>query len=104
LTHTVLATDTLLSLPRSGVFGLLQLVAFVQVVRSHLPAKQFQTLLTVFVVAVFVIAFAALVAMTMSGTIAPWTGRFYSLWDTGYAKIHSAFCHLELDHLALVTD
>ena len=20
--------------------------------------------------------------------IAPWTGRFYSLWDTGYAKIH----------------
>lgn len=62
-----------------------------QVVRSHLPAKQFQTLLTVFVVAVFVIAFAALVAMTMSGTIAPWTGRFYSLWDTGYAKIHSAY-------------
>ncbi|KAL7409442.1 putative oligosaccharyltransferase [Mrakia frigida] len=71
-----------------GVFGLLQLVAFVQIVRSHLPAKQFQTLLTVFVVAVFAIAFAALVAMTMSGTIAPWTGRFYSLWDTGYAKIH----------------
>ena len=26
--------------------------------------------------------------MTVSGTIAPWTGRFYSLWDTGYAKIH----------------
>ena len=24
----------------------------------------------------------------MSGTIAPWSGRFYSLWDTGYAKIH----------------
>ncbi|KAJ2782272.1 oligosaccharyl transferase stt3 subunit [Coemansia linderi] len=24
----------------------------------------------------------------MSGVIAPWTGRFYSLWDTGYAKIH----------------
>lgn len=26
--------------------------------------------------------------LTISGTIAPWTGRFYSLWDTGYAKIH----------------
>ena len=26
--------------------------------------------------------------LTVSGTIAPWTGRFYSLWDTGYAKIH----------------
>lgn len=24
----------------------------------------------------------------MTGVIAPWTGRFYSLWDTGYAKIH----------------
>ena len=26
--------------------------------------------------------------LTVSGVIAPWTGRFYSLWDTGYAKIH----------------
>ena len=26
--------------------------------------------------------------LTVSGTIAPWSGRFYSLWDTGYAKIH----------------
>ena len=23
-----------------------------------------------------------------AGYIAPWSGRFYSLWDTGYAKIH----------------
>lgn len=29
-----------------------------------------------------------LVLLTASGVIAPWTGRFYSLWDTGYAKIH----------------
>jgi dolichyl-diphosphooligosaccharide--protein glycosyltransferase len=28
------------------------------------------------------------VLLTVSGTIAPWSGRFYSLWDTGYAKIH----------------
>lgn len=72
-----------------GVFGLLQLVSFVTIVRSHLPSKQFQTLLTVFVVVVFLLAFGALVGLTMTGTIAPWTGRFYSLWDTGYAKIHS---------------
>lgn len=26
--------------------------------------------------------------LTMKGWIAPWTGRFYSLWDTSYAKIH----------------
>ena len=23
-----------------------------------------------------------------AGVIHPWSGRFYSLWDTGYAKIH----------------
>jgi len=28
------------------------------------------------------------VLLTVSGVIAPWSGRFYSLWDTGYAKIH----------------
>jgi dolichyl-diphosphooligosaccharide--protein glycosyltransferase len=53
-----------------GVFGLLQL-------------------LRAFVVVAFVAAFAVLVLLTFSGWIAPWTGRFYSLWDTGYAKIHS---------------
>jgi dolichyl-diphosphooligosaccharide--protein glycosyltransferase len=36
----------------------------------------------------FVLSFAALVFLTMRGYIAPWTGRFYSLWDTGYAKKH----------------
>ncbi len=45
-------------------------------------------LLRVIVAAIFVISLAALVGLTMTGTIAPWTGRFYSLWDTGYAKIH----------------
>ena len=28
----------------------------------------------------------AMVGLTYTGQIAPWTGRFYSLWDTGYAK------------------
>jgi dolichyl-diphosphooligosaccharide--protein glycosyltransferase len=35
-----------------------------------------------------VLAFGGLVLLTVAGVIAPWTGRFYSLWDTGYAKIH----------------
>jgi dolichyl-diphosphooligosaccharide--protein glycosyltransferase len=73
----------------AGVFGLLQLVAFVETVRKLVPGKQFQLLLRAFVIAAFVIAFAVLVVLTSSGWIAPWTGRFYSLWDTGYAKIHS---------------
>ncbi|KAF4625867.1 hypothetical protein G7Y89_g12298 [Cudoniella acicularis] len=71
-----------------GVFGLLQLVGFVEFVRSGVPSKQFATLLRGFVLAVFAIAFGGLVLLTVSGVIAPWTGRFYSLWDTGYAKIH----------------
>lgn len=36
----------------------------------------------------FLLSSAALVLLTVSGVIAPWSGRFYSLWDTGYAKIH----------------
>lgn len=70
------------------MFGLLQLVGFVEFVRSGVPSKQFATLLKGFVLLVFVIAFGGLVLLTVSGVIAPWTGRFYSLWDTGYAKIH----------------
>lgn len=73
---------------KTGVFGLIQLVAFADLVRSQLPSKQFQILLRVGVVAVFGTAFAGLVLLTVSGVIAPWSGRFYSLWDTGYAKIH----------------
>lgn len=72
-----------------GVFGLLQLIGFVEVVRRLVPGKQFQLLLKAFVVAVFCFSFAALVALTFSGWIAPFAGRFYSLWDTGYAKVHS---------------
>lgn len=56
--------------------------------RSKVPSKQFQILLKALVLAVFVISFLGLVLLTATGVIAPWTGRFYSLWDTGYAKIH----------------
>ena len=63
-------------------------MAFVDYVRAQLPSKQFQTLLRALVLFVFVVAFGGLVLLTVSGVIAPWSGRFYSLWDTGYAKIH----------------
>lgn len=69
-----------------GVFGLLQIVAFAQLVRSHLNSKQFQNLLFVSVVFAGVLGTAGIVGLTYKGWIAPWTGRFYSLWDTGYAK------------------
>ena len=72
----------------SGIFGLLQIVAFVEFVRTQLPGRQFQTLLRALVLVIFSVSFLGLVLLTLSGTIAPWSGRFYSLWDTGYAKIH----------------
>ncbi|KIV85886.1 hypothetical protein PV11_01538 [Exophiala sideris] len=71
-----------------GIFGLLQLVGFFNFLRDQLPGKQFQTLLVALGGAIFAIMFSALILLTVSGTIAPWSGRFYSLWDTGYAKIH----------------
>lgn len=71
-----------------GIFGLIQLVGFAEYIRYQLPSKQFQTLLWASVFIVFGLAFGGLVLLTVSGTIAPWSGRFYSLWDTGYAKIH----------------
>lgn len=63
-------------------------MAFADFVRGFIPGKQFQRLLTAMVIIVFGVAFAGLVLLTVSGVIAPWSGRFYSLWDTGYAKIH----------------
>ncbi|EIN06208.1 oligosaccharyl transferase STT3 subunit [Punctularia strigosozonata HHB-11173 SS5] len=69
-----------------GVFGLLQIIAFAQLVRSHLSSKQFQNLLLGSVIAAGILGTFAIVGLTYKGWIAPWTGRFYSLWDTGYAK------------------
>lgn len=71
-----------------GIFGLIQLVGFIEFLRGQLPSKQFQTLLVGAVFAIVAVSFLGLVALTVSGVIAPWSGRFYSLWDTGYAKIH----------------
>lgn len=56
--------------------------------RRQVPGKQFQTLLTSLILVIFGLAFLGLVLLTVTGVIAPWSGRFYSLWDTGYAKIH----------------
>ncbi|KAA1470142.1 Oligosaccharyl transferase STT3 subunit [Dentipellis sp. KUC8613] len=69
-----------------GVFGLLQIVAFVQLVRAHVSSKQFNDLLFVSVIGAGLLGTVGIVGLTYKGWIAPWTGRFYSLWDTGYAK------------------
>jgi dolichyl-diphosphooligosaccharide--protein glycosyltransferase len=71
-----------------GVFGLIQIVCFGSYIRSKVPSDQFKSVLAVSIVLIIGIGIAGLVGLTYAGLIAPWTGRFYSLWDTNYAKIH----------------
>jgi dolichyl-diphosphooligosaccharide--protein glycosyltransferase len=71
-----------------GIFGLLQIVAFFEFLRFHLSAKEFNVVLNVGIIGIFFLGLTALFALVSAGYIAPFTGRFYSLWDTGYAKIH----------------
>lgn len=71
-----------------GIFGFLQLLAFLNYVRSAIPSRQFQAFMWVFAGATFGVGLLGLVVATSAGFIAPWGGRFYSLWDTSYAKIH----------------
>lgn len=69
-----------------GVFGLCQIHAFVDYVRSKLSREQFELLfrtMVLFATTVFLATFGVATAM---GKIAPWTGRFYSLLDPSYAK------------------
>lgn len=63
-------------------------MAFVEFIRQQVPNKQFQTLLRSLILIIFAASAGMLVLLTVSGVIAPWSGRFYSLYDTGYAKIH----------------
>lgn len=71
-----------------GVFGLLQLVAFVEFIRQQVSNKHFRILLRSLILLVLIVSAGLGTVLTMSGVIAPWSGRFYSLFDTGYAKIH----------------
>lgn len=71
-----------------GVFGLMQLAALGAYVRSNVPSAQFKSFFTVSIALVFILGIVGLLGLTSAGWIAPWTGRFYSLWDTSYAKIH----------------
>ncbi|KAG7665496.1 STT3 [[Candida] subhashii] len=71
-----------------GVFGLLQLVGVGHYVKNQVPSRQFRSFLIVSLTLVFILGVGALFGLTAMGWIAPWTGRFYSLWDTNYAKIH----------------
>eukprot|EP01137_Pigoraptor_chileana_P016397 Opistho-2@5843 len=69
-----------------GVFGLIQIVAFVNYVRAQLPTEHFNAILRVVVMAAVGALALVLGILTITGKVAPWTGRFYSLLDPTYAK------------------
>ena len=70
-----------------GVFGLLIFVATLRYLRTVLTKSEMKYFGGVVVVTAGILLFI-LICLTYTGVIAPWSGRFYSLWDTGYAKIH----------------
>lgn len=72
----------------SGVFALLVAVSALRYIQSRLTRAEFRYVFVVGAASAAVAVFATVVALTYAGFVAPWSGRFYSLWDTGYAKIH----------------
>ncbi|XP_061389391.1 dolichyl-diphosphooligosaccharide--protein glycosyltransferase subunit STT3A [Musca vetustissima] len=71
-----------------GVFGLCQIHAFVDYLRSRMPADHFETLFKALVSTILTVAFVVGILLTVTGKVSPWTGRFYSLLDPSYAKNH----------------
>ncbi|ESO07295.1 hypothetical protein HELRODRAFT_98643 [Helobdella robusta] len=69
-----------------GVFGLCQIHAFIDYVRSRLTRDQFSILFRSLVIFTGVVSATAFGIATALGKISPWTGRFYSLLDPSYAK------------------
>lgn len=69
-----------------GVFGLCQIHAFVDYLRYRLSANHFEILFKSLVILAASVAGAIGAILTISGKVAPWTGRFYSLLDPSYAK------------------
>uniref|UniRef100_A0A1I8BXU8 dolichyl-diphosphooligosaccharide--protein glycotransferase n=1 Tax=Meloidogyne hapla TaxID=6305 RepID=A0A1I8BXU8_MELHA len=71
-----------------GQLMAMQLVGALKFVQGRLTQKQFFALFAGVILFTFSIGILVLMLLTYAGYVAPWTGRFYSLWDTGYAKIH----------------
>ncbi|NXV91612.1 STT3A glycosyltransferase, partial [Calonectris borealis] len=69
-----------------GVFGLCQIHAFVDYLRSKLNPQQFEILFRSVISLVGFVLLTIGAVLMLTGKISPWTGRFYSLLDPSYAK------------------
>lgn len=72
----------------AGVFVLIQAYAFLKYTQTKMSKAQFKIYLVASSAVVAALVLLTVILLTQLGYIAPWSGRFYSLWDTGYAKIH----------------
>ncbi|KAF6038743.1 STT3B [Bugula neritina] len=72
----------------AGVFALLNAYAVLLYIQSFMTKSEFKSFFFFAISICAGIVFMAVVYLTYAGYVAPWSGRFYSLWDTGYAKIH----------------
>lgn len=72
----------------AGVFLLMNAYAVLKYFQSVMSRSEFKYFFLTATVGVTSIVFLGVVILTYAGYIAPWSGRFYSLWDTGYARIH----------------
>ncbi|KAK7571108.1 hypothetical protein V9T40_014712 [Parthenolecanium corni] len=71
-----------------GVFALIIAFAALKYISSKVTKAEFTFLFKVLLFVAAASVFLAVVVLTYAGVVAPWSGRFYSLWDTTYAKIH----------------
>lgn len=69
-----------------GVFGLCQILAFITYLQSNMSRDHFEALFRFLTIIVATIFIGGIAVLTLSGKVAPWTGRFYSLLDPSYAK------------------
>lgn len=69
-----------------GVFGLCQIHSFIDYLRANMTKENFATLTKTIAICVATVISGGVAVMTLSGKVAPWTGRFYSLLDPSYAK------------------
>merc|ERR1719422_1093721 len=69
-----------------GVFGLCQIHSFIEYLRANMTKENFALLFKSLVIGIAAIICTGLAILTLSGKVAPWTGRFYSLLDPSYAK------------------
>lgn len=72
----------------AGVFFLITAYSFLKYIQSFISKSEMKVVFFGAITAIAALVFSSVVLLTYAGYIAPWSGRFYSLWDTGYAKIH----------------